>query len=287
MARRLIITADDFGIGYDTSRGIVDAHLAGAVDATSVMTATGDHLERSLPLLNNAPNLQLGLHLTLTSRAAKPLVATTASGFVGEDGYFFTLNKLALLSFRKKIDLDAVQEEILAQTERFERLLGRRPAHIDGHHHAHQLRGVSHVVALLADKGRLPKRIRNTIEPGSIRKNVRGERVRRLAIEGLGARSNTELSSVRGVLTDGFLSILSPDMLKQPNPWGDYIKHLPPAGVYEMGVHPGHPDSSLHGRDTYLLERAIELEALISQLNAEARQRLDLLAPSTKASDDA
>lgn len=286
MARRLIITADDFGIGYDTSRGIVDAHLAGAVDATSVMTTTGDHLERSLPLLANAPNLQLGLHLTFTSKAAKPLVATASSGLVAEDGHFFSLGQLLSKSIRKKLDLTAVMEEVEAQRDRFIAVVGRPPVHVDGHHHAHQLRGISHVVALLADKGRLPKRIRNTIEPTSIRKGVSGARLRRLVIEALGFRSNTELSSVRGVLTDGFFSILSPAMLRQANPWGDYLKHLPASGVFEMGVHPGHPDSSLNSRDTYLLERAIELEALVSQLNREKRTALEVLPPTPKAASD-
>ena len=88
------MTADDFGIGLATSRGIIDAHLNGPVTATSVMTVTGDHLKRSVPLLSAAPNLETGIHLVLTRCGEKPLMARESSGLVGRDGEFHTNGKL-------------------------------------------------------------------------------------------------------------------------------------------------------------------------------------------------
>src|SRR5438093_12314714 len=79
----LVVTADDFGIGRKTSEGIIRAHQHGPVTATSLMSITGDHVRSSIPLLADAPNLDVGLHLVLTNCGEKPLVARESSGFVG------------------------------------------------------------------------------------------------------------------------------------------------------------------------------------------------------------
>ena len=58
----LIVTADDFGFGVPTSRGIIRAHQAGVVTSTSLMVVTGEHAKASIPLLEHAPKLEVGLH---------------------------------------------------------------------------------------------------------------------------------------------------------------------------------------------------------------------------------
>lgn len=258
---RLTVTADDFGIGVETSRGIVEAHRAGAVDATSVMCVTGDHLERSLDLLESAPALRLGLHLTFTSRAGRPLVGTRASGFVSRDGFFRGLGEMLVRSITGRLDGGAVREEILAQAERFERLIGTGPEHLDGHHHAHQLPVVRGAVAELVEAGRLPKRVRCTTEP-AWRHPVAGERVRRSIVGWLGRGARPVFAAVHATMPDGFFGVLSPEMLQLKDPWASYRQELPEAGEWEMMVHPGRHDPDLVGRDTYLGERVLELQAL-------------------------
>ncbi len=90
----MVVTADDFGIGLKTSQGIIQAHLRGPVTATSLMSITGDHVRSSIPLLADAPNLDVGLHVVLTSCGEKAVVARESSGLVDKDGYFFSNGKL-------------------------------------------------------------------------------------------------------------------------------------------------------------------------------------------------
>lgn len=82
-------------------------------------------------------------------------------------------------------------------------------------------------------------------------------------IRWLGERARQKFVQAGGQLTDGFVGILTPEMLAQENPWGEYLKRLPASGSYEMMTHPGYADASLEGRDTYLRERTVELEALL------------------------
>src|SRR5476649_2099002 len=103
----LIVTADYFGIGKKTSAGIIQAHLHGPVTATSLMSITGDHVRASIPLLAEAPNLDVGLHLVLTHCGEKPLVAGRSSGLVDRQGNFFSNGKLWFKAFFAKLNRNA------------------------------------------------------------------------------------------------------------------------------------------------------------------------------------
>jgi predicted glycoside hydrolase/deacetylase ChbG (UPF0249 family) len=100
-AGRLIITADDWGYSPRYNEGIVEAQRSGALDAVSAMVLRPAC--EPAPLLESG--VEVGLHLELQLPAA--------------GGY----------------------EELMAaprvQAEAFERLFGRPPAYIDGHHHCH------------------------------------------------------------------------------------------------------------------------------------------------------
>src|SRR5258708_27131008 len=123
MSLSLVVTADDFGIGRRTSEGIIQAHLHGPVTATSLMSITGDHVRASVPLLADAPNLDVGLHIVLTNCGEKPLVARESSGLIGRDGFFLSNGKLWIKALRGKLDRAAVADEIAAQTEMFHNLV--------------------------------------------------------------------------------------------------------------------------------------------------------------------
>ena len=76
--KRLIVNADDFGRSPGINRGILEAHLRGIVTSTTVMVncpAAALGLERALA---EAPDLGIGLHITLT--AGRPLSPPPAGG---------------------------------------------------------------------------------------------------------------------------------------------------------------------------------------------------------------
>ena len=268
--RLLIVTADDFGIGMETSRGIIDAARDGPVTATSALVVA-EQCERSMALLPAAPGLELGLHLALTGRF-RPLMATPASGFVGRDGRFGGLAGLALACGLRRASRAALRDEIAAQAERLRRLAGRPLAHFDGHHHVHELPVVREVVAELSRAGGLPLATRVTAEPPGVRAGVPGERLRRAAIDGLGrwARAGFEAAGLR--MNDAAFSTLRPSATGFP--WQAYLAHLPPGGAVEWIVHPGRPDPTIHGTDGYVEARVVEWRALIAPEHRPLWERL-------------
>jgi predicted glycoside hydrolase/deacetylase ChbG (UPF0249 family) len=274
----LVVTADDFGIGLQTSRGIIQSHLKGPVTGTSVMVITGKHVEESIPLLAEAPNLDVGLHLVLTKCGHCPLVATQSSGLTDKEGNFLTNKKLWISAMLGKIKSAAVAEEIVAQAEKFEKLLGKRPAYVDAHHHAHQLPGIRQALIGVTRTVRLlPPLTRVTIEPPDIRKNVPTSRLRRRAANWLGTRAASAFSAGKIKTNDFYFGMLSEEDLKQSFPWENYLHNLPKQGVVEWVVHPGMSDPTLAGRDSYQIERTLELEALTSQ---EGIKHWDHLRPA-------
>ena len=270
----LIVTADDFGIGLQTSKGIIQAHLHGPVTATSLMSITGDHVRASIPLLADAPNLDVGLHIVLTDCGERPLVARRSSGLIDREGNFLSNGKLWMKAFSGKLDERAIADEITAQAELFIKLMGRRPAYVDGHHHAHQLPIIRQALLDVMDHDLLPRITRATIEPADMIRAVPSVRFKRRLADRLGKRAANAFSQTRAWTNDFYFGMLAAHDLRRPFPWDAYLSHLPSTGVIEWVVHPGLPDDTLKGRDDYRAERAKELEALTSSAGIKVWEHL-------------
>jgi len=273
----LVVTADDFGIGLATSRGIIQSHLKGPVTATSVMVVTGDHVRASVPLLADAPKLELGLHLVLTRCGEKPLVARQSSGLVDIHGEFWPNGQLWQRAFLKKLDREAVADEIAAQTEMFHKLFGKAPAYVDSHHHAHQLPIVRDALLEVMEHDLLPRISRITREVPGMMLRVGSVRKKRLAAHWLGGRAMAEFSKHWLWTNDYFFGMLSSRDLRRSFPWAKYVKNLPTSAAgktIEWIVHPGEADESLTGRDGYRLERVRELSALTDPTLAQQWEKL-------------
>jgi chitin disaccharide deacetylase len=129
----LIVNADDYGRTPGVSQGIREAHLRGIVSsATTMMNMPGveAELERAV---KEAPKLGLGVHLVLTS-GAPLLPAEKVSSITGGGKWFpgaaeFTANL-------KKVDPDQAVAEWDAQIQKFLKIMGRNPDHLDSHHHS-------------------------------------------------------------------------------------------------------------------------------------------------------
>jgi predicted glycoside hydrolase/deacetylase ChbG (UPF0249 family) len=263
----LIVTADDFGFGVATSRGIVRAHQAGVVTSTSMMVVTGDHAAASVPLLEDAPKLEVGLHLVLTGRAQQPLIAGKSSGLVGRDGGFHPLGKLMWQAWRRRLDANALFDEICAQARKCEALLGRRPAYVDGHHHAHQLPVIREALVRAMQQVALPAVTRCTIEGPSVRAMVRGSGMRRAIMHQLGTAAQPVFKAAGVWSNDSCFGMIGTREMARgldhdPNLWSAYLPHLAKSGVVEWFVHPGERDTTLVNRDSYIEQRATELESL-------------------------
>jgi predicted glycoside hydrolase/deacetylase ChbG (UPF0249 family) len=269
----LIVTADDFGIGFKTSEGIIRAHLHGPVTATSLMSITGDHVRASVPLLAEAPNLDVGLHLVLTRCGEKPAMARQSSGLVDRNGEFFTNGKLWARAMSGKLDRLGVADEIAAQAELFRKLVGRFPDYVDGHHHSHQLPTVRDALLDVIQHEILPPVTRVTREPAGMTARVRAAPVKRAAARWLGKRAAAAFAHRWVWTNDSFFGMLAAGDLRRAFPWDRYLNAMPASGVIEWVVHPGLPDETLKGRDGYDANRAAELIALTGIAGVAAWER--------------
>ena len=148
MPKRLIVTADDFGLAVPVNEAVELGHLQGILTSASLMVtapAAEDAVERARQL----PRLGVGLHLVLVDgRPALP--PDRIPDLVGSDGHFASdpsrLGTRIYLSGRAKAQAEA---EIRAQLVAFLRT-GLRLDHVDGHHHFHLHPTVQAILVRLA-----------------------------------------------------------------------------------------------------------------------------------------
>lgn len=156
MPKRLIVCADDYGLTAGVSRAIRELIEQKRISATSVMT-TSPHWRNEAPSLRAvAAGADVGLHLTLTDqRPLRPMPKLAAGGRLPS---MPALYRAAVL---RSLPLDEIGEELQGQVEAFIAHYGAPPAHIDGHHHVHQLPGIRDLVIGLASRltGRHGRRV--------------------------------------------------------------------------------------------------------------------------------
>jgi len=103
--RLLIVNADDFGLSAGVDEGIIQAHEHGIVTSASLMV-NRPGAPHAAALARHHPELSIGLHFEKPSDC----------------------------------DLDAPDQAtgaFTAQLERFRKLTGGDPTHVDSHHHVH------------------------------------------------------------------------------------------------------------------------------------------------------
>lgn len=129
---KLIVNSDDFGLTPGVNFGIIDGLKRGILRSTTAMTNM-PAIEQAAQLSRENPDLGVGIHLVLT--AGRPLVSGHKT-IVDDKGNFL---KGAILMKKEDVDLEEVYTEYVAQMEKFIRVFGRKPTHIDGHHHTHAI----------------------------------------------------------------------------------------------------------------------------------------------------
>lgn len=116
--RSLIVNADDFGYSRGVNRGVIEAHEQGIVTSASLMVDQ-PAAEEAAGYSRTRPELGLGLHFELPAWRIR-------RGIWG-------------LSRRHDDRLaQSVATELRRQLERFRRLVGSDPTHLDSHKHRHR-----------------------------------------------------------------------------------------------------------------------------------------------------
>ena len=130
---KLIINADDYGYYPCVSQGILSAAKSGAITATGILANSPD-LMTQLEWLNSVENLDLGVHLNLTSR--RPLTAPITDKLSAWDGCFPNTYILSCLLLTKRITLQDIRLEWSAQIEACQ---GHKLVFLNSHEHIHIL----------------------------------------------------------------------------------------------------------------------------------------------------
>jgi len=194
MRRRLIVSADDFGLSPGVNAGIIRAHRDGILTDASLMV-NGAAVDEAVELARATPTLSVGLHLVLvqghatTPPSAIPKLVDAAGMFrtnpvaVGFR-YFFTPGIQAEL-----------EREICAQLEKYLRT-GVPLSHVDGHLNIHMHPTVLGILLRVAERYGI-RALRLPREPLDVSLRLDGrERMRKLA-ESLTFRRLTAFAAPR------------------------------------------------------------------------------------------
>lgn len=237
--RRLIVTADDFGLSVEVNEAVEEAHRHGVLTGASLLVAgaaAGDAIRRARRL----PTLGLGLHLALydASPAAPP---AAVPGLLGADGALgerpgATGAAIALSPALRR----QVRREVAAQFEACART-GLPIRHLDGHWHCHEHPWVlSMAIAIGRPLGL--RTVRIPFEPYRASLAAAGNRnpARRLAHavlhRPLAAAMRRQVRRADLRASDWFFGKNDAGHVDADLLLG-LIAHLPP-GVSEIGLHP-------------------------------------------------
>ncbi|HJZ58791.1 MAG TPA: ChbG/HpnK family deacetylase [Gemmataceae bacterium] len=243
--RHLLITADDFGIGPDTSRGILELAARGAVTST-VLLVTSPYAEESVRMWNRAGRpLELGWHPCLTLDA--PLLPPAeVPSLVGPDGRFPKLGGLLKRLVLGRVREAEIEAEFHAQLRRFVELVGFLPANVNAHHHIHIFRPVGDALARVLRDWR--PFVRRVVEPLWTLWRVPGARLKRAFLTRFGRRSARRQAAAGLPGNEALVGVTDPEWVRDPRFFTRWLRAAPGRFV-ELCCHPGRLDFTLHGRD--------------------------------------
>lgn len=163
--KRLVVTADDFGLAVEVNAGIEEAHRDGILTAASLMVgapAAADAVARARRL----PDLKVGLHVVLLE--ARPVLSREdVPDLVDAHGNFRSdMVRLAFEIFARPSVRAQMRAEVAAQFLAF-RDTGLRLDHVNAHKHFHLHPTILAAVIEEAKKAGV-KGLRLPVEPAGI-----------------------------------------------------------------------------------------------------------------------
>jgi predicted glycoside hydrolase/deacetylase ChbG (UPF0249 family) len=283
--RYLVVTADDFGIGPETTRGILDLAASGRITA-SVLLVNSPHAAPAVQAWRQASRpLELGWHPCLTLDAPV-LPPESIPSLVTPAGCFPTLNVLMRRLLLHRVTSSEVAAELAAQLHRFVDLVGAPPAVVNSHHHVQIFRIIGDALRSVLGRTRPPPYLRRVRESWRTLRRVPGARAKRLFLSVLGGAESRRQAKDRLPGNDWLVGVTDPPLVSNPRFLARWLAHVP-GRVVELTCHPGHRDATLIGRDCAAddgqVERRVRELVLLqhaSFLDACRNAGFELVAPS-------
>ncbi len=155
--RRLIVSADDFGLTAGVDCGIAAAIEAGGVTAVGVLANLADAAAVAR-LAAEYPAVSVGVHLNLTT--GRPVLpASRVPSLVDATGAFRPLGEQTRRALLRRLDATELARELEAQLATLVDA-GVPVDHLDSHEHVHLVPGVTGAVVGLAQRSGV-RRIRS------------------------------------------------------------------------------------------------------------------------------
>jgi hopanoid biosynthesis associated protein HpnK len=259
-SRRLIVTADDFGLSASVNEAIVRAHRHGILTCASLMV-NEPSFDQAVSLARENPRLGVGLHLTLLdghSTLSKPEIPD----LVNERNEFVSSPLTAgIRYFLLRRLRPQLRSEIKAQFQKF-MSTGLPLDHVNSHHHLHAHPVVFDIlIGLAAETGF--SRLRLPFEPEQVRKKLRGpltwrDRLHLAFHRRMAARCRPVLQQAGIRHNEWMLGLSRTGRMEAA--YLEAVIPLMPAGVSEIYAHPS-MDACRHeleGLTSVAVRKAIE-----------------------------
>jgi chitin disaccharide deacetylase len=167
--KRLIVTADDFGVAREVNDAVEAAHRGGVLTAASLMVAApaaADAIARA----RRMPSLRVGLHVVVVE--GRPVLPASAVTHLVDGNGLFRSNMAALgtvISFSRQARRQ-LAAEITAQFEAF-RATGLTLDHCNAHKHFHLHPLVGGLIAAIGGRFGL-RAVRIPLEPAHVLRKI-------------------------------------------------------------------------------------------------------------------
>jgi chitin disaccharide deacetylase len=264
--RRLVVTADDFGLAPEVNEAVEAAHRDGILTAASLMVAepaAADAVFRA----RRMPGLRVGLHLVLVE--GRPVLPPEqVADLVDGEGRFHTdMARLGLDIFARPRARRQLEAEITAQFQAFAGT-GIALDHVNAHKHFHLHPTVARAVMRIGQHYGM-RALRVPAEPASVLAGIEPQRTRPAAA--LVAAPWAKLLRLQarraGLVTPDAVFGLAWSGALTVERLAALIRHLPD-GLTEIYAHPATGDAFPGSAPGY--RYAEELMALTSALTREA-----------------
>jgi predicted glycoside hydrolase/deacetylase ChbG (UPF0249 family) len=248
LPRPLTIVADDYGIGRETSRGILDLAVEGQVTAAVLIVNTSDAARAAHDWLAAQPPADLGWHANLTLDCPV-LPPARVPSLVRADGMFWSLGAFLRRVCLGRIHFADVYAEWRAQYRRFVELLGRPPTLVNSHQHVALFPPCDDALLAVLREADARPYLRRVVESASTLARVPGARIKRSALTLLGRRAARRAIAFGLPGCDCLAGVTHPSHVADRQFWDRWLGRIGDAGSVEVCCHPGYRDDTLVGRD--------------------------------------
>jgi chitin disaccharide deacetylase len=245
--RHLLVIADDFGIGPETTRGILDLAGRGLVTGTVLLVNSPHAYEAVAAWRRSGEPAELGWHPCLT--LDRPISAPRdVPSLVDFGGRFRSLGSFLRSLRAGRIRVEDIRTELSAQYRRFVELVGRPPTLVNSHHHVALFAPVGDVLLDVLKDAPGPVYVRPVREPWRLLWLVAGARPKRMLLNRSGRRTARRFARAGYHAADWLAGLSDPSDAGHGDYFARWLAHTPGQAV-ELMCHPGHLDPALGGRD--------------------------------------